>query len=285
MIPAQLKEQKSKIILEVRDLETQYFTKNTVTTAVKGVSLELKPGEILGVVGESGSGKSTLAHSIIGLIDKNYTRISNGEILFNQMDLVKLSTKKMQNIRGKNIAMIFQNPLSALDPVYTIGNQIMEMILIHESISKVKAYERAIDLLKRVRLDSPELRINQYPHELSGGMQQRVMIAIALACNPDILIADEPTTALDVTTQASILELIRELRDEYRIAVLFITHDMGVVAELCDRMMVMREGVMVEEGDCIDVFENPQKKYTKGLLAAIPKLTEDQEWLYTVNDF
>ncbi|MBS6845905.1 MAG: ABC transporter ATP-binding protein [Firmicutes bacterium] len=193
-----------------------------------------------------------------------------------------MKEKELCRIRGKEISMIFQNPLSALDPVYTIGDQIVEIIRIHEKISKKEAYEKAVFLLKQVKIPSPEVRIQQYPHELSGGMQQRVMIAIALACNPKVLIADEPTTALDVTIQAQILSLLKELRDQLGIAVILITHNMGVVAAVCDRMLVMYGGAVVEEGKCTELFENPCHPYTRGLLAAIPSIKERKEKLYTI---
>ena len=220
-------------------------------------------GEIVGIVGESGCGKSTVVRSLMGLVDSACAKRVSGEAIFEGDDLFKMSEKKICKIRGKKMAMIFQNPLSALNPVYTVGEQIMEMLLLHEPIKKKEARIKAIELLKQVNIPSPELRIDQYPHELSGGMQQRVMIAIALACSPDILIADEPTTALDVTIQAQILALIKELRDKLGVAVILITHNMGVVAAICDRMLVMYGGVVVEEGFCKDIFLSPGHPYSR----------------------
>lgn len=269
-------------IFEMSDLKHYYYSKNKVLPAVDGVDLTLYKGEIVGIVGESGCGKSTVVRSLMGLMDPITSKRESGQALFEGQDLFKLKEKDLCKIRGKKIAMIFQNPLSALDPICTVGDQIIEMILQHEKMSRSAARERAIELLSQVNIPSPEVRIDQYPHELSGGMQQRVMIAIALACNPDILIADEPTTALDVTIQAQILSLIRELRDRLGIAVVLITHNMGVVAAICDRMMVMYGGVVVEEGTCKEIFKNPQHPYTIGLLSAIPSVEEDKEELYTI---
>lgn len=273
------------LILQINHLSVNYYTNKQATQAVKDVSFNIRKGEIVGIVGESGSGKSTIAKSIIKLINPNYTRITQGEVLYKNNNLLKLTNNELRKVRGKKIAMIFQNASTALDPVYTIGNQIMEMLLLHENISKQEAYARALDLLKEVNLSHPEKRMNQFPHELSGGMQQRVMIAIAMSCNPDILIADEPTTALDVTTQARILKLLLRLRDEHGISIIFITHDMGVVAQICDRVVVMYKGALVEEGDTMALFSQPKHPYTKGLLAAIPSIVSNQEWLYTVDDF
>ena len=271
-----------KPVLEVHNLKSYYESRDGEVPAVDGVDLTLYPGEIVGIVGESGCGKSTVVRSLLGLMDPVTSRREAGTALFEDRDLFRLSEKELCKVRGKGISMIFQNPLSALDPVYTIGSQIMEILKIHESITDKEARERAIELLHQVNIPSPELRLNQYPHELSGGMQQRVVIAIALACNPKILIADEPTTALDVTVQAQILALIRELRDRLNIAVILITHNMGVVAAICDRMCVMYGGVVVEEGRCEEIFANPRHPYTRGLLAAIPSIDEDKETLSTI---
>ncbi len=276
------REEAKKPVLEVHNLKSYYQSRDGEVPAVDGVNLTLYPGEIVGIVGESGCGKSTVVRSLMGLMDPVTSRREAGTALFEDKDLFQLSEKELCKVRGKGISMIFQNPLSALDPVYTIGNQIIEILKIHERITDKEARERAIELLRQVNIPSPELRLNQYPHELSGGMQQRVVIAIALACNPKILIADEPTTALDVTVQAQILALIRELRDRLNIAVILITHNMGVVAAICDRMFVMYGGVVVEEGRCEEIFSKPWHPYTRGLLAAIPSIDEDKETLYTI---
>lgn len=274
--------EKLEPLLTVRGLKTCYYSGGKAIPAVDGVDLTLNRGEIVGIVGESGCGKSTVVRSLMGLLDPVSSRREAGEAIFHGTDLFRIKPGELCRIRGKQIAMIFQNPLSALDPVYTVGDQIMEILLLHEHMNRRQAHARAVELLKEVNIPSPELRIDQYPHELSGGMQQRVMIAIALACNPEILIADEPTTALDVTIQAQILDLLRQLRDRLGIAVILITHNMGVVAALCDRMMVMYGGVVVEEGSCREVFARPQHPYTKGLLAAIPSAAEDRETLYVI---
>ena len=270
------------IVLQVKGLHTHYYSKKNIVPACDGVDFFLRRGEILGIVGESGCGKSTVVRSVVGLIDKTYTRIESGEVLLDGEDLIKKTPKEMCKIRGKRISMIFQNPLSALNPVYTVGNQICEILMIHENMNKKQAQERALELLKVVKIPHPELRMNCYPHELSGGMQQRVMIAIALACNPEVIIADEPTTALDVTIQAQILDLLREIRDKYGMAIIMITHNMGVVAEMCEKMLVMYGGVVVEQGTCLDVFANPKHPYTQGLLASIPSVTEDKDELYSI---
>lgn len=274
-----------KPIIEINNLKINYYSGEKRTHAVKGVSFKVDKGEIIGIVGESGSGKSTIAKSIIRLLNPNYTEIEMGEVIYKGRDILKMNGKELNKVRGKKIAMIFQNASTALDPVYTIGNQIIEMILLHEKIDPKQAKVRAIELLQKVSLSLPEKRLNQYPHELSGGMQQRVMIAIAMACNPDILIADEPTTALDVTTQAQILKLLLRMREEYGLTIIFITHDMGVVAQISNRVLVMYKGKLVEEGATDVLFENPKHPYTRGLLAAIPSINHDQEWLKTIEDF
>ena len=275
--------QKQNALLSLQGLKSYYESRDgSEVAAVDGVDLELYPGEIVGIVGESGCGKSTVVRALMRLLDPSSVRIAGGKAVFCGKDLFGLSEREMCGIRGKDISMIFQDPLSALDPVYTIGDQIEEILKAHEHISKSEAKEKALELLREVNIPSPELRLNQYPHELSGGMQQRVVIAIALACRPQILIADEPTTALDVTVQAQILELIRELRDKLNIAVILITHNMGVVAAICDRMLVMYGGVVVEEGTCKEIFKAPKHPYTRGLLAAIPSIKEEKEELYTI---
>ena len=275
-------ESESKPILKITGLKNYYYSGENVVPAVDGVDLTIYPGEIVGIVGESGCGKSTVVRSLMGLLDPVSSRREAGQALFGEKNLFQMKEKEICKIRGKEISMIFQNPLSALDPVYTVGDQIMEILRIHEKLTKKEARERAIKLLEQVNIPSPRLRVDQYPHELSGGMQQRVMIAIALACNPKVLIADEPTTALDVTIQAQILSLLKELRDRLGIAIILITHNMGVVAAICDRMMVMYGGVVVEEGSCKDIFEEPHHPYTRGLLAAIPSIRERKDTLYTI---
>lgn len=269
-------------LLTVENLKTYYYSRKKVVPACDGVSFSMKPGEILGIVGESGCGKSTVVRSILGLIDKSYTRIEDGRVLLNGDDLLQMSTKEMNHVRGKRISMIFQNPLSSLDPVYTINDQICEILRLHEKMTKKQARERARELLKIVNIPSPELRLNCYPHELSGGMQQRVLIAIAIACHPELIVADEPTTALDVTIQAQVLELLRNLRDEFGMGIILITHNMGVVAEMCENMLIMYGGVVVEQGSCVEVFREPYHPYTQGLLASIPSVAEDKEELYSI---
>ena len=271
-----------KPILQITNLKNYYYSGNRVVPAVDGVDLQIFPGEIVGIVGESGCGKSTVVRSIMGLLDPISSKREAGSAIYEGRDLFAMKEKELCKIRGREIAMIFQNPLSALDPVYTVGDQIEEVLKIHEKITRKEARKRAVSLLQQVNIPSPEIRMKQYPHELSGGMQQRVMIAIALACNPKVLIADEPTTALDVTIQAQILSLLKQLRDRLGIAVILITHNMGVVAATCDRMMVMYGGVVVEQGSCKDIFSHPRHPYTKGLLASIPSIKENKDVLYTI---
>lgn len=270
------------ILLCIEGLKTYYYSKGRVVPAVDGVDLTLARGETLGIVGESGCGKSTVARSILGLLDKSYTRIESGSILFHGKDLTKLPNREMNRIRGKQISMIFQNPLTSLNPVFTIGSQIEEILRIHEQMTNTQMNERCIELLTLVGIPAAEQRVFDFPHQLSGGMQQRVMIAIALACNPELLIADEPTTALDVTIQAQILDLIRGINKKFGTGMILITHNMGVVAEMCDRVMVMYGGVIVEEGNIKDLYEQPMHPYTQGLLAAIPSIDEDKEELFTI---
>jgi len=269
-------------IITVNKLRTYYYSKTKVVPAVDGVSFAMEKGEVLGIVGESGCGKSTVVRSMIGLLDKSYTRIEEGEVIFHGQDLLKLKDKELCKIRGQQITMIFQNPLSYLNPVYTVGDQIIEVILAHNNVTKNKARERAIKLLGVVQIPFPKMRLNDYPHQLSGGMQQRVLIAIALANSPEIMIADEPTTAVDVTIQAQILDLIAQLQNELSMSVILITHNMGIVAELCDRILIMYGGVVVEEGLVVEVFATPLHPYTKGLLESIPNIDEDKDELYTI---
>ncbi len=264
----------SEYILDVRNLKTSFFTHVGEVQAVRGVSLQLRPGEALGIVGESGCGKSVMSLSIMGLVPKP-GKVVGGEILFEGKDLVKLNDKQMRKIRGERISMIFQDPMTSLNPVYTVGNQINEMLLEHQKINKKQATERAIELLDLVGIPSPEDRLKQYPHEFSGGMRQRAMIAMALACDPALFIADELTTALDVTIQAQILELMKELRRKINSTIILITHDLGVVADLCDDIKVMYAGLVAEEGTTRDIFYNAQHPYTWGLLKSVPKITED----------
>jgi oligopeptide transport system ATP-binding protein len=267
-----------KPVLSVRNLQTRFFTRAGVVYAVDDVSFDVMPGETVGIVGESGCGKSVTSLSIMRLIPSPPGRIVGGEMLLTvdgeTRDLVKISEREMREVRGNDIAMIFQDPMTSLNPVYTVGNQIAESLMLHLGLSAGEAERRAIDLLKRVGIPAAEQRIHAYPHQFSGGMRQRVMIAIALACNPNLLIADEPTTALDVTIQAQILELMAGLNRDFGTAIVLITHDLGVVAEVCQRVIVMYAGKIVEQGSAKDLFANPQHPYTIGLLKSIPRLGE-----------
>lgn len=263
-------------ILEVKELKTSFFTEELEVKAVDGVSFSLPKGKTVGLVGESGSGKSITSLSIMQLIDKP-GKIVGGDILFNGDNLLDKSNAQMRDIRGKDISMIFQEPMTSLNPTFTVGQQISESYKIHEGLGKKEARHRSIEMLKLVGIPSPEQRIDQYPHELSGGMRQRVMIAIALACNPELLIADEPTTALDVTIQAQILELINDLQKELNMSVLLITHDLGVVAETCDYVAVMYSGKIVEFADVNTIFKNPKHPYTVGLINSLPPHDRDIE--------
>ncbi len=269
-------------LLEVRGLKTYFYTEDGVVPAVDGVDFALNKGETLGIVGESGCGKSVTSLSIMRLIPDPPGKIVDGEIIFEGSNLLKKAEAEMRNIRGNDISMIFQEPMTSLNPVFTIGDQIMEAIILHQRLSKADARKRAIEMLRLVGIPSPERRVDEYPHQLSGGMRQRVMIAMALSCNPKLLIADEPTTALDVTIQAQILDLMRKLRDEFGTAIMLITHDLGVVAELAERVVVMYAGKIVEQADVKPQFGNPLHPYTVGLLGSIPKLTEQQERLQVI---
>ena len=259
-------------ILEVQELTTMFRTERGIMKAVDGVSFHVNKGEILGIVGESGCGKSVTSQSILRLFDEKYTAQYQGKILFKGRDLLKIPMKEMQDIRGHEISMVFQDALSSLNPVFTVGEQIMETILIHQNVRKEEAKKRSIEMLRLVGIPAPEQRFSQYPHELSGGMRQRVMIAIALSCCPNLLIADEPTTALDVTIQAQIMELIVKLNRQMDMGVILITHDLAVVAETCSRVAVMYLGQIVEEADVEQIFDNPLHPYTRGLIQSIPQL-------------
>ena len=265
-------------LLKVTNLHTSFFTPAGEVKAVNGISFSLEKGKVLGIVGESGSGKSVTAYSILQIL-ANPGKIVDGSILYAGQELVGASKEEMRKIRGNKISIIFQDPMTSLNPVFTIGNQLMEAIMLHTGRDKVEAKERAIEMLKLVGVNEPEKRIKQYPHEFSGGMRQRVMIAMALACEPDILIADEPTTALDVTIQAQILDLIRDLQAQLGMSVILITHDLGVVAEMCDEVIVMYAGEVCERGTADEIFYNPKHEYTKGLLRSIPTVSDDDRRL------
>ncbi len=266
-------------LLEVRNLCTYFHTEEGLGKAVDGVSFELRRGETLGLVGESGCGKSVSALSVMRLIPQPPGQIESGEILFAGRDLLRLSEEEMCRVRGDEIAMIFQEPMTSLNPVLTCGFQITESVILHQGVSKQEARNRAIEMLRLVGIPAPEQRVDEYPHQLSGGMRQRVMIAMALSCNPQLLIADEPTTALDVTIQAQILELLQRLQEELKMAVLMITHDLGVIAEVADRVAVMYAGQVVEYASTRDLFNSPQHPYTRGLMQSVPRLDESRERL------
>jgi len=272
-----------KQILSVKNLQTSFFTEDGVVPAVDGITFSLKQGEVLGIVGESGCGKSVTSLSIMGLVPNPPGKITGGEIEFDGRNLVGLDEKQMRQVRGNDIAMIFQEPMTSLNPLFTIGNQLVEAIRIHKKEwTKKETRNRAIEMLKLVGLPRAEELMKEYPHQLSGGMRQRVMIAMALICDPKVLIADEPTTALDVTIQAQILKLIRELNERLDTAVLMITHDLGVVAETCERVVVMYAGQIVEEGPVNTIFKDPQHPYTKGLIKSVPDVRVKKEKLYSI---
>jgi peptide/nickel transport system ATP-binding protein len=277
-------------LLEIKNLVTEFRTDGEVVKAVNDVSFTLNRGETIGIVGESGSGKSVTSLSVMRLIPNPPGSIASGEILFHQKDgsstdLVHISEKEMRGIRGNDIAMIFQEPMTSLNPVFTCGDQVMEAILLHQKVSKKEAKARTIELFKKVQLPRPEDIFDQYPHQISGGQKQRVMIAMAMSCNPSILIADEPTTALDVTVQQTILDLMLKLQREHDMGIMFITHDLGVIAELADKVVVMYKGKIVEQGPVLEIFSNPQHPYTKGLLACRPPLDVRLKRLPIVSDF
>ncbi|MFA9423362.1 MAG: ABC transporter ATP-binding protein [Sedimentibacter sp.] len=270
-------------ILEVKNLAISFKTFEGEVSAVRGVTFDLYKGETLAIVGESGSGKSVSTKAINRILPKKNTMIKSGEIIFNDKDLLKISEKEMQGIRGKEIAMIFQDPMTSLNPTMKIGRQIAESIMIHQHENKEKAIKRAVELLDMVGIKNPERSSNQFPHQFSGGMRQRVMIAMALACHPKVIIADEPTTALDVTIQAQILDLMNDLKDKLETSILFITHDLGVVAQMADRVAVMYAGKIIEIGTADEIFYNPQHPYTWGLLASIPATDVEETELYNIN--
>ncbi len=269
-------------LLSVKDLHTSFTTDHGEVQAVNGVSFNLDAGKVLGIVGESGSGKSVTAYSIMQILADN-GRITSGEILYKGEDISRWGESKMQDFRGKCCSIIFQDPMTSLNPVFTIGSQIAEAVLLHTKSSKHEAMAKALEMLKLVGINEPEKRLKQYPYELSGGMRQRVMIAMALACEPDILIADEPTTALDVTIQAQILELMQSLQKKLGMAIIMVTHDLGVIAEMCDEIVVMYGGRFCERGTADEIFYNPRHEYTRGLLRSIPNITNMKERLVPIS--
>ncbi len=276
----------NKPIIEVKNLKTYFNTDDGVAHAVDDITFDVYPGETLGIVGESGCGKSVTALSIMRLIPQPPGIYAGGEILFNGENIFGLDVENIRKIRGNKISMIFQEPMTSLNPVFTCGNQIIEAVRLHQGLDKLQAKNKAVEMLELVGIPDPHMRVDEYPHQLSGGMRQRVMIAMALSCNPSVLIADEPTTALDVTIQAQILELIQTLQKEMGLAVIMITHDLGVIAEICKRVVVMYAGQIIEKGTVEDIFSNCQHPYTKGLLKSIPDISiksENREKLYTID--
>lgn len=261
-------------LLSVKNLETSFFTPQGEVKAVRGVSFQIPKGKVVGIVGESGSGKSVTAYSILQILSSP-GQIVGGSVSFDETELVGIKEKGMAKIRGNRISIVFQDPMTSLNPVFTIGHQLTEAIMLHTNRNKKQAKERATEMLTLVGVNDPQRRVRQYPHQLSGGMRQRVMIAMALACEPDILIADEPTTALDVTIQAQILELMKELQKKLGMSILLITHDLGVVAQMCDSVIVMYAGQICEQGSVEDIFINPQHEYTKGLLRSVPTASDE----------
>ncbi|MCA3900192.1 ABC transporter ATP-binding protein [Vibrio vulnificus] len=273
----------SEVVLSVKNLETEFQTDDGAVQVLHGVSFDVKKGRTLGLVGESGCGKSVTSMSIMGLLPKAYGRVIGGEILYRGKDLVTLPADEMYAMRGDRISIIFQDPMTALNPVHTVGKQLMEVLKLHRpDLDRKARREQALEMLKKVRIPMPEKRLDEYPHNLSGGMRQRVMIAMALACKPEILICDEPTTALDVTVQASILELINELQEETGMAVIFITHDLGVVAEICDDVAVMYGGKIVEYADVFELFDAPKHPYTERLMGLMPSLEHEPKQLIEI---
>ena len=269
-------------MLSVQNLSVYFIGNGRIARAVDGVSYEVRNGETVCLVGESGCGKTVSALTILGIIPQPPAKIMGGKIIFDNQNLLDLSEKEMEKIRGNRIAMVFQEPMTSLNPVFTVGDQIRETIMIHERVSKKDLHARCVQLLRDVGIPSPEERLKDYPHQLSGGQRQRIMIAMALACNPDLLIADEPTTALDVTIQAQILNLFRELQRKGQMSLLYITHDLGVVATIADRIYVMYAGIIVEQGDAAHIFHNPQHPYTQGLLASLPNRSKRGGTLHSI---
>ena len=271
-----------ELVLEVKNLSTYFFTDSGVVKAVDGIDFELEKGSTLGIVGESGSGKSVTSLSIMGLLMDTTGKVVNGEILFEGKDIARLSDKEHRKIKGNEIAMIFQEPMTSLNPVLTIGEQIIEVLMLHQKLDRKNARKKAVEILKETGLPRVESMVDEYPYQLSGGQRQRVMIAMALVCNPKILIADEPTTALDVTIQAQILDLMQRLKEKAGTSIIFITHNLGVVAEICDHVVVMYCGRVVESGDVFSIFKEPAHPYTRGLLASIPRLGTHVEELDSI---
>ena len=271
-----------EMLLKVDNLSTWFYTDDGIVKAVNDVSFSLNKGHTLGIVGESGCGKSITSLSVMRLVDSPPGKIVGGKIIFKGEDLLAKSEEEMRRVRGKRIAMIFQEPMTSLNPVYTVGRQIEEALLIHETMTKKEAKRRALEMLRLVRIPLPEKRFDEYPHQLSGGMRQRVMIAIALACSPELLICDEPTTALDVTIQAQILALIDELKEKTGTSVIMITHDLGVISEIADEVLIMYAGEIVEYAPKAQLFQNPLHPYTQGLIACVPKLGRDSDRLQTI---
>ena len=269
-------------LLQVKNLHTSFFTDAGEVKAVNGISYNLDAGKVLGIVGESGSGKSVSAYSVLRILTDT-GRVTEGEVLFKGENILKYSEQQMQKFRGSRISIIFQDPMTCLNPTFSIGSQLREAIRIHTDRSKEEIQARALEMLQLVGVNEPEKRLKQYPHELSGGMRQRVMIAMALACEPDILIADEPTTALDVTIQAQILELMQDLQKKMGMAIIMITHDLGVIADMCDEIIVMYGGKVCERGTADEIFYNPRHEYTKGLIRSIPRITEKHEKLVPIS--
>ncbi len=273
-------------ILSVRDLETEFLTDDGTFKVLKGVSFDVKAGQTLGLVGESGCGKSVTSMSVLGLLPQPYGRVTGGEVLYRGTDLLKLPVEQWHTMRGNHISIIFQDPMTALNPVHSIGKQLNEVLVLHRpDLRKKERYQYALEMLEKVRIPQPEKRMNEYPHNLSGGMRQRVMIAMALACKPDILICDEPTTALDVTVQASILELMLDLQQETGMAMIFITHDLGVVAEICDDVAVMYDGRIVEYADVFSLFDHPQHPYTETLLNLMPGMNKPAKQMIDIKPY
>ena len=269
-------------LIDVSGLKTHFFTEEGVVKAVDGVDFEIYPGETIGIVGESGCGKSVTSLSIMRLVESPPGRIVDGSIMFDGDDIVNKNQKEMRKIRGNDISMIFQEPMTSLNPVYTVGDQISEAIILHKDVNKKEARKQAIDMLAKVGIPLPEQRVDEYPHQLSGGMRQRVMIAMALSCDPKLLIADEPTTALDVTIQAQILDLMNDLKQKFGMAIMMITHDLGVIAEVADRIAVMYAGKVMEYTDAVSLFKDPKHPYTWGLMHSIPRLDKSVEKLYAI---